>query len=426
MLTSGHDDDTDLEWRRLHADQLRLRGEIADETDPDQREALLRRLERNRAALAEISTNGSSEEHEMAANETTHGEDLHGDGEGGEGSTGVDELFDSLGLGDEEPEPSIDDVGDPVRSGDRSSSRMWALVATALGVGLLVIIAAAIWNGRSSSNDVATAADAAATANSDEGAAADSDEGPALDLEAQAAELRETLRRLGFEGIGVDVGESDIQLVGSVPTEQDLSAIRTAITNSFDPATIDLGQVVVGGPGYNLQGDPAAGDPATGNQAAGGPPPGGQPAPGAPPGPGPGAPPPGAPPPGFVPPTEEQMANLQAELNRVLTETPLVFDVGSTELNQLQLKVLDTTVIGLLEAHPGVPVRLVGYTDETGGDFENSILSFDRATAVSDYLVSRGVPQFILRVEGRGEDDTTGDAGADRRVEIEVIENPFG
>ena len=195
-------------------------------------------------------------------------------------------------------------------------------------------------------------------------------------------------------------------LEGQVASDQDLSTVRSAALEAGDTDSIDLtGLEVVPGPGAPGVAGPAPRTP--------------DPGPG--PGPGPGAPA-GSPPPGFVPPTEEQRLNLQREIDRVLAATPLVSDPASTSLNELQLEVLDSVVIGLLEAHPGVPIRLVGYTDQSGSDFDNSLLSFDRANAVRDYLISRGVPEFIVRAEGRGENDAGGEADADRRVEIEVID----
>ncbi len=224
--------------------------------------------------------------------------------------------------------------------------------------------------------------------------------------------MRGQLARLGFSGLEVSVVDPTIYVAGTVATEQDRSTIRSALVASVGGDRLDLTGIVV---------DPVTGGPGPGP----GPGPGQQPGGTGPGGPMPGAPPPGAPPPGFVPPTEEQRAALQDDLDRVLAMTPLVFDVGSTELNELQRQTLDTVIRPLLEAHPGVPVRLVGYTDGTGPPDDNDLLSLARAIAVQEYLVSTGVPEFILRVEGRGAADASGDASRDRRVEIEVVDGPY-
>lgn len=330
----------------------------------------------------------------------------------------VDELFDSLGLNGESA--NVDRNGSGGDLGEPPRSKLWAPAAVALGLGFLVAAGAVVWLFQSRSDDNGAALETITT-----------DGQAAGDVEAEAEKLRDILSGLSLDGVQTEVRDSKIFLTGSVATQEDVTSIRNAVISASDPSLVNMNEIVIGGPAYENQDAAApAQAPPAGQQP---PPPGQQPPPAAgeqpadgqaPPPPPPGGPPPGAPPPGFVPPTPEQRANLQAELNRVLTDTPLVFDPGSTSLNAVQLKLLDSTVIGLLEGHPGVPVRLVGYTDEQGDEFDNSLLSFARAEAVQAYLISRGVPPFILRVEGRGEENATGDAGADRRVEIEVIDGP--
>ena len=420
-VATEQEHETSREWLRLHAAQLALRGELEDVSSDEGRKALLEQFARNRDAIAAIEETqslqlqtppdeGDSEVTTMVSGQQPGSEHA------ADAGVDVDDLFDSLGLNETDQEgvaaPSAVSAATSKGDGDK---RLWAALAGAIGVVALVAIGAAIWisNSDDSSETAAEGGVEVATTNA----------GPSL--EVQADEMRSTLDRLGFNQVEVDVRDSVVHVSGVVPSEQDLSTLRSTVLSSVDANSLDMSELEVMAGAY----DAAAAQP--GQAAPGQPPPGqpapSQPAPGAPPGgPPPGGPPPGSPPPGFVPPTPEQQENLQKELNRVLTETPLVFEPGSTSLNELQLRVLDTTIIALLEAHPGVPVRLVGYTDETGGEFENSILSFDRAEAVRDYLVSRGVPEFILRVEGRGEDDASGEAGADRRVEIEVITDPFG
>ncbi len=319
--------------------------------------------------------------------------------------TNVDDLFDSLGLNTEQ-RATLDQ--DDVVPASRFSG--WATpLAIALGITLLLAAGAMIWLvGLGSDTTEATG-----------GTITTGADGSAVDLDAEAEKLTGILIGLGLERVTVERRGERIHLVGSVADDQALDSVRNAIIAASNPALVNMNEIVVGGAEYADQ--QAAPDPAAPGAGPG-------PGPGENPGQGgqpqPGAPPPGLPPRGFVPPSPEQRANLREELTRVLTATPLVFDPGSTELNELQLRVLDTTVIGLLQAHPGVPVRLVGYTDEQGDEFTNSLLSFDRAEAVRDYLISRGVPEFIVRAEGRGEENASGDRGADRRVEIEVIDAP--
>jgi outer membrane protein OmpA-like peptidoglycan-associated protein len=69
-------------------------------------------------------------------------------------------------------------------------------------------------------------------------------------------------------------------------------------------------------------------------------------------------------------------------------------------------------------------VRVVGHTDETGGQTHNSPLSLARATKVAAELRRRGVPAAQLIAVGRNDvanlSPTIGDASPNRRVEFEI------
>ena len=68
-----------------------------------------------------------------------------------------------------------------------------------------------------------------------------------------------------------------------------------------------------------------------------------------------------------------------------------------------------------------------GHTDSTGSDAYNQSLSQRRATAVADYLSSRGVQPVRLGTRGFGEgqpvasNDTEEGRAANRRVEIKIV-----
>ncbi|MFQ5644873.1 MAG: OmpA family protein [Thiogranum sp.] len=75
-------------------------------------------------------------------------------------------------------------------------------------------------------------------------------------------------------------------------------------------------------------------------------------------------------------------------------------------------------------------VTVIGYTDSTGDANYNMGLSERRAQAVSDYLVTLGVPADKTRVLGRGEsnpiasNDTKEGRAWNRRVEVIVVAQP--
>ena len=97
------------------------------------------------------------------------------------------------------------------------------------------------------------------------------------------------------------------------------------------------------------------------------------------------------------------------------------FDVGSASIQPAMRPVLDEIGRNL---DRNVLVTIVGHTDSTGGDALNERLAVDRASAVRDYLSSRGVATSRVSVQGRGAREPVAtnntDAGraANRRVEI--------
>jgi OmpA-OmpF porin, OOP family len=68
-------------------------------------------------------------------------------------------------------------------------------------------------------------------------------------------------------------------------------------------------------------------------------------------------------------------------------------------------------------------VELGGHSDASGAVAANRALSLKRATAVRDYLVSRGVESSRLQVRAYGSSRPlgAGEAAANRRVEIKVV-----
>ena len=72
------------------------------------------------------------------------------------------------------------------------------------------------------------------------------------------------------------------------------------------------------------------------------------------------------------------------------------------------------------------PIVVLGYTDNVGTRENNMDLSMKRASAVRDYLATRGIPSDLLSAQGKGPDDPVSDnssvdgRAANRRVEIVV------
>lgn len=80
------------------------------------------------------------------------------------------------------------------------------------------------------------------------------------------------------------------------------------------------------------------------------------------------------------------------------------FNWDSSELGAAALNVLDAVKQEVGKNPPG-GINIVGHADTSGSKEYNQRLSFRRATSVRDALVERGVPENILKIEGRGEEE---------------------
>lgn len=104
---------------------------------------------------------------------------------------------------------------------------------------------------------------------------------------------------------------------------------------------------------------------------------------------------------------------------------PITFDTNGSALSPADRQTLDQ-VADKLKACPGVTITVEGYTDNTGSESVNSQLSTNRADAVADYLITRGVTRDHLVAKGLGAADPIADNGTpdgqakNRRVEIVV------
>lgn len=84
-------------------------------------------------------------------------------------------------------------------------------------------------------------------------------------------------------------------------------------------------------------------------------------------------------------------------------------------------------MVGFLQENATVVVAIEGHTDNVGGDEDNRVLSQNRAKAVVDYLVEKGIEARRLRAEGFGEDqpietnETEAGRAKNRRTEFRIL-----
>lgn len=110
-----------------------------------------------------------------------------------------------------------------------------------------------------------------------------------------------------------------------------------------------------------------------------------------------------------------------------LAESELRFTGGSATLPAGKFASLDR-IAALLAEQPALTVRIEGHTDSLGGNEINLPLSRQRAVAVQDALIERGVDATRLTADGLGasraiaENTTAAGRSKNRRVEIYVME----
>ena len=109
----------------------------------------------------------------------------------------------------------------------------------------------------------------------------------------------------------------------------------------------------------------------------------------------------------------------------VLKDIFFEFD-KSTILQQSYFELM--RLVSLLEAYPEMRIEIGGHTDGKGSDSYNQRLSENRAKAVSDYLISKGVSEKRLQYKGYGKsrpidsNETEEGRANNRRVEFRILD----
>lgn len=121
---------------------------------------------------------------------------------------------------------------------------------------------------------------------------------------------------------------------------------------------------------------------------------------------------------------------LETELASIGRDAPIVFARSSPTLLATARVPLDRIAAALVETP--VPILIEAHTDSSGNPVGNAILSTQRASAVRDALIARGVSPAIVTAVGRGASSpiasNTSPAGRaqNRRVELIVVSSVGG
>ena len=92
-----------------------------------------------------------------------------------------------------------------------------------------------------------------------------------------------------------------------------------------------------------------------------------------------------------------------AEAVRTLLATLIHFDYDKAIIRGGDAAVLDTKV-AILQANPGLRIRISGHCDERGSDEYNLALGNRRATAAKQYVVSHGIDGSRIETVSYGEE----------------------
>ncbi len=138
----------------------------------------------------------------------------------------------------------------------------------------------------------------------------------------------------------------------------------------------------------------------------------------------------------------EMIIELQEIPKEIIAETPvskptyvkpkpiilknIFFATGSADLQPTSEGELQK-LLALLNENPNMKIQINGHTDNVGSDADNLKLSEDRAKAVKDYLIQKGISSSRLKSKGFGEtqpidtNDTQEGKQNNRRTEFVIV-----
>ena len=97
-----------------------------------------------------------------------------------------------------------------------------------------------------------------------------------------------------------------------------------------------------------------------------------------------------------------KMTSLASSKDKPITLQNIFFETGSYVLSPSSGPELQI-VLGMLQKSPGLKMQIRGHTDNVGDKTSNQLLSENRAKAVYDYLVEKGIPASQISYVGLGE-----------------------
>jgi outer membrane protein OmpA-like peptidoglycan-associated protein len=123
---------------------------------------------------------------------------------------------------------------------------------------------------------------------------------------------------------------------------------------------------------------------------------------------------------------EKNIALYPIEANAMIVLKNVFFDINKFDLKPESQVELDK-LVQLLNENPRVKIEISGHTDNAGKPSDNIVLSNNRAKAVVNYLVSKGIASLRVTSKGFGETKPVADNKTEegrtqnRRTELRVV-----
>lgn len=123
----------------------------------------------------------------------------------------------------------------------------------------------------------------------------------------------------------------------------------------------------------------------------------------------------------------ESSIEILYEPAEVFTLNDVYFNTGKATLRSDSFKALND-LVEILEIKEEMKLEIAGHTDSVGEENANLKLSQERAQAVVDYLISKGISSNRLKAKGYGETSPIADNASpegrqkNRRVEARIVE----
>ncbi len=105
----------------------------------------------------------------------------------------------------------------------------------------------------------------------------------------------------------------------------------------------------------------------------------------------------------------------------VVRFTNVYFETDKSDIRDVDASELDN-LVSILKENKNMSIGIYGHADKRGAAAANQILSRSRAESVRQYLISKGIESYRLRLEAFGESAPASDAlDENRRVEFKVL-----